>query len=110
MAKRERLVKVRSESELRVGMIVVVKKCRSCAAPGGAHRVMLLRRHAQPGWAVAADGSRRQFGTWWETAPDMHPPGGPFDHAIATGRLYRVVDGLEKETAKSKDRELERAR
>lgn len=116
--KRERLIRVRDESELRVGMIVVVKNCeglfdagyRHNVSPcpgGGRHRFMLMPR-AEP----CASCGGRQF----MSAPSAHEASGVFCFAadctawIDDGDLYRVQDGLEADTQESRPAKRPRVR
>ncbi len=81
---REKLVRVERFEELRAGMLVVGKPCLAC---GRAHRgiLMSIRPCSQDG---------RCF-TLLPTPPcgsdECHIGPG----AVKTGRIYRVVDGLE---------------
>jgi len=102
---RERLVKVRAESELRPGMIVVLRPCTHCG--GARHRMMLVRHYRT---RVEAH-SGRVVDSWWSLLPDPHRANGAtLDRAIENGHLYRVIDGLERDAEATKDREMERAR
>jgi len=107
--KRERLVKVRAESELLPGMIVVAKPCCTC---GVGHRRMLLARvsgrfrNVHTGHITEAS---------WLAEPKPRCWGPTTRHfnaaaAIEQGRLYRVIDGLERDAETTKDREMERVR
>lgn len=105
MRSKERLVKVRAESELRVGMIVVLRPCTYCGA--SRHRMMLVR-HCR---ARVEATSGRVVDSWWSLLPDPHHgQGAAIDGAIENGHLYRVIDGLERDAETTKDREVERVR
>ena len=82
----ERLELVTDFAALRAGMIVAVKHC----VCGATVREMLVKRFRDPTWGMV-----------WSTLP-AH---GHFgidetylcDDAVYSGRLYRVVDGLDPE-------------
>jgi len=106
---RERLVRVRDEGELGVGMIVVFKGCPRCP---DAHRFMLLRYCADP---------ETNYGTCdlapgWSIAPMLScSPLSPdktrvdITCAIAEGCLYRVLDGLSSTPSHTEqERDVER--
>lgn len=92
----EELVRVESFDELGSGMLVVEKDCPFCN--GKTHRHFLLNRSAQevrktPGSALV---KQQTFDVACEK-----PEGATSRHAVsasdvAEGRIYRVVDGLEK--------------
>ena len=103
--RKEKLVKVRAESELRVGMIVVEVDCEC----GAVHRGIILS--LEP-----AEFMDDTFGLHAEIVPrpscmnDDDRNGFAIDKCITEGRLYRVIDGLERDTETTKDREMERVR
>ncbi len=99
-----KLERVRSASELRVGMLVVLKACRDC---GANHRIMLLRTH--PAAGVHDDGTPDCGLNGWKTTPVCDDAFGfcPCG-SIAEGRLYRVEDGLETDEETTVARRPER--
>jgi hypothetical protein len=91
----KRLIRVNSEAEIRVGMIVVIKGCITCRR---SHRGALVsvvmglcRCGCESGWTIAPSVGHHR----WLCL--RH-------YAIPAGRLYRVDDGLES------PEEMERAR
>jgi len=108
MKHEEKLELVRAESELRPGMIVVVKPCLDCAQT---HRAMLLSRRTKK--TVTKNTGTVSFVSW-KCAPrpqcEDRDYYWAFDVTIDQGRLYRVIDGLERGAETTKDREMERVR
>ena len=106
----EELKRVESFSELRAGMIVVLRSCRFC---GSSHRALLIscakRRLFDPEGVHEGDGLSWQLQLL--TQPRHHNSGGrPFgigQLAVLEKRLYRVLDGLEshpQETTTKRER------
>src|SRR6185436_20547569 len=99
----EKLRKVVSESELRVGVIVVVRRCVGC--DGGTHRKIILGRTPEepciycneecPGWRTSPD----ECGD--PELPDC------LRLALRDGRLYRVIDGLDADADAREMRRVE---
>lgn len=92
----ERLVPVTDESQLRVGMRVLIRACRDC---GRDHRCMLLRRLV--GDFVDTATGVIEFCSVWDYAPEFSccDDGKQFEFVhladtAAQGRLFRVDDGL----------------
>ncbi len=89
---KERLIPVKSESELRIGMILVLKRCGSCKA---SHRILLLAPDGRTG--IHRDSSSCPRG--WKMAVSLHG----IDQlclckCLHEGRLFRVDDGMDAET------------
>lgn len=99
---RERLKLVTDFAELRAGMIVVLKGCPACSST---HRVILTSERA-PANSTGADGKTSFIGGWnFEPPLSCEGRWGSAERAfIAPGavinkKLYRVLDGLESNTA-----------
>jgi len=95
VVERDKLVRVMAESDLRVGMLVVVKSCRRCARD---HRHLITglekRRHSHKGETPS------QCGHVLCRVPGETCTGAPrtcWSFAIPDGRLYRVDAGLTDE-------------
>ena len=113
---RENLIPVKSESEIRVGMIVVVKQCGAYmgddeANPvcGETHRMMILNGpfEGEDGWGCVAGA--------FDVAPMPpcvrgHAECIAFDVDIPEGHLFRVEDGLDLEAEKRAEQEKPRER
>lgn len=93
MKTKEKLIRVKAESELRPGMIVVIKECAACSR---SHRAMLLglgpvelwrdrhgRLSERRGWEAAPPRPCSNRGRYTMTQP------------IAELRLFRVDDGID---------------
>jgi hypothetical protein len=76
----EKLVPVRSEAELRVGMKAVLKACLTCSRD---HDVFFLRREKPHCWVHAPFRCRKLREK------------SKVDRAISEGRLFRVEDGFD---------------
>jgi hypothetical protein len=102
----ERLVKVRSESELRAGMTVVRVNCANCSRT---HVYTLVRPEPRIlGWCrdfhpemdtCACPG--------WTTVPRSHADKWTPGHSIRRGQLYRLRD-LDDSKEQTRERERER--
>jgi hypothetical protein len=83
---KERLVRVTSEAELKVGAIYVLKACKKC---GNDHRFMIISHIGERDWADGASSTWDTSGccsqnpehTWWTPVPNLRE-----------GRLFRVED------------------
>lgn len=97
--KSEKLIPVLSETELRVGMIVVVKGCQNC---GGWHRGMIASGMRREGFDMLG----RRSASRWTLAPE--PMCGKSWWALGNtakdGRLFRVDDGRADESLQESKR------
>lgn len=90
---KQELIPVRSESELRAGMMVVTKGCELC----GGHWSILMRLVGH-----AADGTAR----WMViTSCPVANPDAPtrFRDSISLGRLFRFDTGIDEEADRRQD-------
>ncbi len=104
MITEEKLIPVRSESELRVGMLIVGTGCSECG--GGSHRGLLIesrqvRRGLELGeYRPCMHGDVGATSTAWQFAPGLC-----WDVPVilccgcALGRIYRVDTGLTDEAS-----------
>lgn len=96
----EELVKVRSESELRAGLLVVLTGCRYCGRTHSHILFSVLGRFAD-GWHL-----------WATSRGVVHEPdamGQKFRLAVETGRLYRLRDlDTSDEQTRTREREVVR--
>jgi hypothetical protein len=84
----EKLVRVRSESEIRIGAIYVYKNCFYC---GDSHRFITLRSENREDTLPTG-----QMVTGWFISPEQHRPEESWDFSdeIKAGNLFRVDDPL----------------
>jgi hypothetical protein len=104
----EKLKKVNSFSELKVGQIVVVKGCRVC----GASKCRKILMKLDKALVHYNDPSDATLENTWFGLPNCETPAwglqpGCTARSVSEGRLYLVVDGMEDVGTVEKRKKLE---
>lgn len=92
---KERLIPVRSESEIRIGAIYVVRNCRIC----GKRERFMITGHA--GLRMFSNDGIEHFIAPAHAVAPVDCQGDDYSNlalAVAQGRLFRVDDGLTEES------------
>lgn len=105
--KAEKLKKVKSFSELRVGMIVVIKDCQICSS--STCRKILIKLHKKAHLSMRGVYTTEEA---FETLPLCSRANRNYiaHHTVDEGRLFRVDDGLEDEDEEAETKVAEKPR